>query len=584
MVEDLALRFLVAIREKDEKTLRELCVDRIEGWTEALVGHFSMELREKFRQQTGEEFTMYPDPSAVRVDGDQAVVVCRAVRDVQKKLGGNVLVLHFCRTEPGWKVWTIRNVPESQPIEEHLEQAREWAAEWQNAALVAVDSVRTVQLPDADRKDVPIVLDLASGELLGVPVEAAQEIIDHFAKLGKGDLVWDGALITLRGAKVHVWNKGGVWDLLVPEKEEMGVATYRLELPKRLLVTTAEGIRVHHGREFGGRGWGGHRIPARECSSAGRARCRSRGAWRARERPREGGPRIHGGAAPPRFRQAATLVDRPINRRELANLGCHDHQLYGANLDRLTTFTEWYREDPHAVAALQGPPDREDARLVLILKRSGETWKVTAGPLPSDSDTSLADHLRRVLKDRQRPADQAKALPVTPPATMPEGSPLTVEQMKKILERVTWGEFIAAFADDGKGHEVSWKEVPANGGNGLCFEVTFPLGGEKMLLDLEVDPEFQRATPSRLRAAKIRTRSWPSQPNSCPRWSFGMRCSRVIPPPRPPRRRSWTGPGRPRISARCESMARPLRPIRRTPLRCPKTCRRSLRRSSSANS
>ena len=61
MVEDLALRFLVAIREKDEKTLRELCVDRTEGWTEAVVGQFSMELRESFRQQTGEEFTMYPD-------------------------------------------------------------------------------------------------------------------------------------------------------------------------------------------------------------------------------------------------------------------------------------------------------------------------------------------------------------------------------------------------------------------------------------------------------------------------------------------------------------------------------------------
>ena len=131
-VEDLALRFLVAIREQDEETLRELCVDRTKGWTEALVGPFSLELRERFRQSTGEEFALYP--GQVRVRKDLAVIQCLAFKDVQKKLNGNILVLHFCRTAVGWKVWSARKAPESQALDEHLEQAREWAAEWEKSA------------------------------------------------------------------------------------------------------------------------------------------------------------------------------------------------------------------------------------------------------------------------------------------------------------------------------------------------------------------------------------------------------------------------------------------------------------------
>ncbi|MCF7674495.1 MAG: protein kinase, partial [Akkermansiaceae bacterium] len=410
MVEDLALQFLVAIREQDEKALRELCVDRTEGWTAALVGQFAMELREMFHKKTGAEFTMYPD--SIRVEKDLAVVTCRAFREVQKFLGGNILVLYFCRTGEGWKVWTARKAPASQSLDEHLEQARKWAAEWDHpetgnavettpatpehvarafmqaiqfgnidaamhwaapemkarknprrnfeglaaelkkayagklallteftewypqnrdedtrfvgtriagvpaddgterlhslylilsptadgwkvahlddaysdkplshyvdrieriipgegplirdeAAERPADSavgvpgtggaievgqgesvVRSVNLPDADTADVPKVLDLASGELLGVPVEGQRDIIKHFNKLGKGDLAWDNGLSTFRGAKVHEWHNG-VWELVVPDRESEGCASYRLlKLPKRLLVTTAEG-------------------------------------------------------------------------------------------------------------------------------------------------------------------------------------------------------------------------------------------------------------------------------------------------------------------------------------------------------
>ena len=101
--------------------------------------------------------------------------------------------------------------------------------------------VRSVQLPDADTAEGPKVLDLASGKLLDVPVEGAHEIIAYFNKLGQGDLAWDNALSTLRGAQVHEW-KNGVWKLLEPDRESMGCSSYRFQPPRRLRVTTAEGV------------------------------------------------------------------------------------------------------------------------------------------------------------------------------------------------------------------------------------------------------------------------------------------------------------------------------------------------------
>ena len=508
IVEDLALRFVVAIREKDEEALRELCVDRTEGWTEALVGHFSMELRERFRQLTGEEFTLYPDPSAVRVDGDLAVVACLAYKEVQKKLGGSILVLYFCRTESGWKVWTVRKAPQDQPMQEHLDQARQWAAEWRDdlpSADGIGDALNRSEEVSALSTIVTIVLNLipAERDVFTVEVVGDQQSI-HFDRQADGS--WkaildagresvtysvDGTKLTATdGGKPRTvdlaryldieestdWSKLGELSFRDHSVVKIGRNPEGLEL----VFLPQEGIEreEHHVKVTWKVVWGETQNTPEPVARAFMEALRRRDS-----------------------EKAATLVDRPIVRRELDNLALMMHQLYGADLDRLTAFTEWHHDEPHAVAALQAPPDRPDSKLVLILKRSGGDWKVTAGPLPSDRGTPLADELRRVLKDRERAVDRVKNLPVTPPAAMPEGSPLTVEQMKKILEKVTWGEFIATFADDGHEQEVSWKEVPAKGGNGLRIEVSFPFGGEKMLLDFEVDPEFRRAVPSRLRPA-----------------------------------------------------------------------------------
>jgi len=319
-------------------------------------------------------------------------------KNVRGMKGGLYLILS--PTPEGWKLAHIDDVHSDKPLSYYVDrivriipgegpEIRGASAEVPEMAPAQAERVvRNVLLPDADRKDVPTVLDLASGELLDVPVEGEGEIINYFNKLGRGDLAWDNALITLRGAKVNEWNDG-VWDLLVPEREEMGCASYRFRLPKRLLVTTAEGTRY--------------------------------------------------------------TVD--------VRAGIKD----GVRI-------EFQRGE--------------------VLPEVGDSAEIAS------SDGIPASAREGDLMGR------AQALPVTPPAAMPEGSPLTVEQLKKVLEGVTWGEFIAAFADDGHGHEVSWKEAAPEGADGTRFEVTFTFGGEKMLIDLDVDPNFRRATASRLRSAK----------------------------------------------------------------------------------
>ena len=138
-IDDLALRFMVAIRDKDEGALRDLCVDRIEDWSGASVGGFAREMRERFRQMTGEEFVVYP--TETRIEKDLAVVVCRPFQEVQEKLNWRTLLLYFCRTDTGWRIWNVEKIREVRQIEEHLEQARKRAAKWKHAAP-AVDKLR----------------------------------------------------------------------------------------------------------------------------------------------------------------------------------------------------------------------------------------------------------------------------------------------------------------------------------------------------------------------------------------------------------------------------------------------------------
>lgn len=113
IVEDLALAMLVAIRDKDDAKLQSLAVDKIDGWRDALP-HFAMEGRERFRQHTGKEFTLYPGESLV--EGNRAVVKCTG----PDELDGMYLVLFFIKTDEGWRNWNMRNSPPRTPLSEHL--------------------------------------------------------------------------------------------------------------------------------------------------------------------------------------------------------------------------------------------------------------------------------------------------------------------------------------------------------------------------------------------------------------------------------------------------------------------------------
>lgn len=114
LVEDLAIRLLAAIRDKEDAVLKDLATDRILGWREALP-QFAFELRERYTHLTGKPFGVFPEDSLVV--GDFAVVRCTGPAELQ----GKCLVLGFVRTPDGWRNWTFRNSTKDVPLRRHLD-------------------------------------------------------------------------------------------------------------------------------------------------------------------------------------------------------------------------------------------------------------------------------------------------------------------------------------------------------------------------------------------------------------------------------------------------------------------------------
>jgi len=113
-VEDLALQMIVAIREKDNDTLRSLATDRIKGWRDALPV-FATELREHYRQNMGNEaFDLRASESLV--EGDLAAVRCTGPAELQ----GKCLVLFFVKTAEGWRNYSMRASMDNVPLSEHM--------------------------------------------------------------------------------------------------------------------------------------------------------------------------------------------------------------------------------------------------------------------------------------------------------------------------------------------------------------------------------------------------------------------------------------------------------------------------------
>lgn len=114
LVEDLALRLVAAIRDKEDAVLKDLATDRIPDWREALP-QFAFELRERYTHLTGKPFGVFPEDSLV--EGDFAVVRCTGPAELQ----GKCLVLGFVRTPDGWRNWNLRNSMKDVPLQRHLD-------------------------------------------------------------------------------------------------------------------------------------------------------------------------------------------------------------------------------------------------------------------------------------------------------------------------------------------------------------------------------------------------------------------------------------------------------------------------------
>jgi hypothetical protein len=113
-VEDLALRMIVAIRERDNNTLKSLATDRIKGWRDALPV-VAVELRERYRQSAGNEAFDFAANESL-AEEDLAVVRCAG----PAKLKGKCLVLFFVKTADGWRNHSLRSARQDVPLANYM--------------------------------------------------------------------------------------------------------------------------------------------------------------------------------------------------------------------------------------------------------------------------------------------------------------------------------------------------------------------------------------------------------------------------------------------------------------------------------
>ena len=117
---------------------------------------------------------------------------------------------------------------------------------------------KEVLIPDTDTKGVPVILDLASGEMLAPPDGKENEPFSYFTRLGQGDVGFDRMIFLLRGGKLlsvdgkplapkEVKADATAYDLM-PLSGEVVVKTgdgrtFRLEL---LGVDSEGGLRIRY--------------------------------------------------------------------------------------------------------------------------------------------------------------------------------------------------------------------------------------------------------------------------------------------------------------------------------------------------
>ncbi len=113
------------------------------------------------------------------------------------------------------------------------------AVEMRAAGAGSAEREETIVLPEADHR--PVVLDLATGELVPLPAEGPEprKIQQALRKLGKGDILYDVDL----GDRSLILLRGAVSEQVQEDTGESGVKGHFVgdNLPEVLTVTTAEG-------------------------------------------------------------------------------------------------------------------------------------------------------------------------------------------------------------------------------------------------------------------------------------------------------------------------------------------------------
>jgi hypothetical protein len=110
LVEDLAHRMIMAIREKDDAKLREFASKQIADWPDALP-RYAAKLRELYRRFTGNN-ALDLRPGKALVEDELAVVRS----DGPAELNGKCLAMYFVKTDEGWRCHSLRAITEEVPI------------------------------------------------------------------------------------------------------------------------------------------------------------------------------------------------------------------------------------------------------------------------------------------------------------------------------------------------------------------------------------------------------------------------------------------------------------------------------------
>jgi hypothetical protein len=409
------------------------------------------------------------------------------------------LYLILSSTPEGWRVTHFGDSAAGKSLVKLLEDflALEALRHPVESSSPSVPSgAKQVELLDVDAHKGPVVLDLASGGLLSVPkdLQNPTDFSRHFNKLGKGDIAWDvGAIITLRGARLSDWLDNG-WTLRNPESELDGSGAYRITVPARLRVTTAEG--------------GHYIVDVREKISEPKQGVRIE--FQPSEAPNPDKDTTHAIIGKWQADDGKTRIEFFSDGTMAIFDGSMTVGGKYSFLDDGRVKTEMSAHGTSAVEIIQVSVSGDVMTTIDEQGKKVELKRVRIdNPSADPPETGRNEPDNNAPPEAKWPQEGADIrrfvleLPVQPPLAVPKDLPLTLDQVKAVLKGVTWGKLLAALAEDANGDDIEVSEIPSPGDKNNRYEIAFSYETGRMLMELAVDWRFRSAEPSRLRPAEM---------------------------------------------------------------------------------